>query len=186
MAIPRIIETCVKAWDSITYRIGVIASTFAIIMGSMVLVEVIARRLFFRSTYIVYDVVEFLFAGMIFLGLAETHRAQAHIRIDTIINHLPVRVRRFLLEVIFPFIICVYVSFLFSRAVSLVISSYQAGTKTVSVVELKVWPAQALMALGLLIFAIMAFLYFLHGCCTVLGQRRKSPPASSLDRNKAS
>lgn len=184
MAIPKIIETCANAWDSVSYRIGIVASAFTIIMGSLVFVEVITRRLFFRSTHIVYDVVEFLFAGMIFLGLAETHRAQAHIRIDLVTNHLPARVRCFLSEIVFPFVICIYVSFLFSRAVSLVITSYRTGTKTVSVVELVVWPAQVLLALGLLVFAMMAFLHFLRGCCAVLEQRGNAP-ASSLDRNNA-
>lgn len=181
MVLSKIIETSTRVWEWVTYRAGLLGSCFSIVMMLLIVAEVLARKLLHQSTLITYEIVAFGFAGIIFLGLAETRRAGGHLRIRLINDLLPPPVRK-ILEIIFSLITLSYLLFLLRYAVPMVVATYRAKSLTVGAVPLLVWPAQILMPIGLLVFAVLEFIYFLRQCFALVGL--EPPPSAGIRTSK--
>lgn len=161
MAWRRLIATAANIWGWVSYRSAVLASAVLAIMVLLVSAEVLSRKLINQSIFIVYDVVAFGLAAVVFLGVAEVHRKGGHIRITGILKRLPASVRNFL-EVLYSLVTIFYLSYLLVFAVPMVVSAYRGKDVTVSAVPLLIWPAEIFMVIGVFVFVILEFIFLLR------------------------
>lgn len=179
MSLPKVIPFFTKRCEWLTERMGVIAAGVVVAMTLLVCVEVLARRLLHFSILITYDAVAFGLSAVVFLGIAETHRAGMHLRVRVINSHFPASVRK-LLDVIFSVLTLAYLSYILKFAIPLVITSYREKTLTVGAVQMLVWPAQILMPIGLSVFLILEFGYFLRQCGAMFTKEAETLPLDVL------
>ena len=163
VAVPRTIEKATYAWEWIVFRAGVIAAGIVFLMMLLIVIEVFCRKLFNFSILVTYDVVGFGLAGLVYLGLAETHRTGSHLRGMVAYNRFPVSMRK-PLNIIFSLITMAYLLFLLRYAVPMFIHANVANDMTVGAIQLPIWPAQFLMVIGLITFFVLEFFYFLRLC----------------------
>ena len=86
----------VRAIDLISASAGFIASVALAIMTIVVCYEVISRYLFNAPTTWVTEVSTYLFVAVVFLGLAEAQRANAHIQVEILVDRLGREERAFI------------------------------------------------------------------------------------------
>ena len=85
----------VRAIDRISASAGFIASVALAIMTIVVCYEVISRYVFNAPTTWVTEVSTYLFVAVVFLGLAEAQRANAHIQVEILVDRLGKEQRAF-------------------------------------------------------------------------------------------
>ncbi|MFC1930106.1 TRAP transporter small permease subunit [Chloroflexota bacterium] len=147
----------------------------------VVVVEVLGRKLLNVSTFIAYDIASFGFAGIIFFGLAQARRSGTHLKVKVFNILLPLSIRK-ILDLFFSLFTLFYIVFLLRYAVPMVISNYSEKTLTVGAVQLVIWPAQVLMLIGLSVFIIMEFIYFIRQFCVLIGIKLR---VSSFSNNNS-
>ena len=86
----------VRAIDRISSFAGVIASAALAVMTVIVCYEVISRYIFNAPTTWVTEVSTYLFVAVVFLGLAEAQRANAHIQVEILVDRLGKEDRAFI------------------------------------------------------------------------------------------
>jgi tripartite ATP-independent transporter DctM subunit len=87
--------TVVRAIDRISAFAGAIASVALAAMTVIVCYEVIARYVFNAPTTWVTEISTYLFVAVVFLGLAEAQRANAHIQVEILVDRLGPEQRAF-------------------------------------------------------------------------------------------
>lgn len=75
---------------------GVLSGIFIVGLTLIIVYEVGARYLFNKPTILLFDVMLFSMATVVFLGLAYTFYRKAHIRMELITSHLPLRLQAWL------------------------------------------------------------------------------------------
>src|SRR6185436_12940258 len=86
----------VRAIDRISASAGFIASVALAVMTVVVCYEVISRYIFNAPTTWVTEVSTYLFVAVVFLGLAEAQRANAHIQVEILVDRLGREQRMFI------------------------------------------------------------------------------------------
>ena len=86
----------VRAIDRISASAGFIASVALAIMTIVVCYDVISRYIFNAPTTWVTEVSTYLFVAVVFLGLAEAQRANAHIQVEILVDRLGRQQRAFI------------------------------------------------------------------------------------------
>jgi tripartite ATP-independent transporter DctM subunit len=86
----------VRAIDRISAFAGFIASVALAVMTIVVCYEVISRYIFNAPTTWVTEVSTYLFVAVVFLGLAEAQRANAHIQVEILVDRLGREQRMFI------------------------------------------------------------------------------------------
>src|SRR5262245_38999485 len=85
----------VRAIDRISASAGFIAAVALAIMTLVVCYEVVSRYLFNSPTTWVTEISTYLFVAVVFLGLAEAQRANAHIQVEILVDRLDAEQRAF-------------------------------------------------------------------------------------------
>lgn len=86
----------VRAIDRISSFSGVVASAALAVMTVIVCYEVISRYIFNAPTTWVTEISTYLFVAVVFLGLAEAQRANAHIQVEILVDRLGKENRAFI------------------------------------------------------------------------------------------
>lgn len=124
-----------------------------LVMGVLITVEVIVRRLFNSSTYISDEVSGYLLVLVTFLGLGYTLREGSHIQVRMAVDRLSPRGIAWL-RLGWCILGLAYAGLLAEKAWELVVDSYQMNAVAVSVVRTpQVWP-QAPIVIGLVLLML--------------------------------
>ncbi|MFP4049547.1 MAG: TRAP transporter small permease subunit [Desulfovermiculus sp.] len=132
---------------------AVLSSAAFVLMVGLIVLEVILRSFFGKSTLIASEYSGYLLAAMIYLGLGFSFREGAHIRITFLQNKLPPLAYHWL-EIachLAAGIICILsTKFLFHT----VLTSYERGMQAYTVAETPLYIPQAVILFGLLVFTL--------------------------------
>ena len=127
---------------------GNLASCAVFIMAIGVTLDVLARFVLGAGTKMALEFSGYLLVAVVFLGLAYTHKAGAHIRVDFLIKRLPERMRKWF-KVIDSIVFLSYVVFLGYFGFDAAQTSYQFGTTSRTGIDIIVWPFQLVIPVGL-------------------------------------
>lgn len=152
-------------------RIGNFAAILALAyMLAHILLEIVLRNVFARSTYVLDEFVGYAVSALTFLALGETLRTGKLIRVNLLHDWVGAGARKAL--EIFAMSSAIAVGAFASVYVGKsVLRSYQRGTTSASVAEVPQWLPEALLLAGLCIFVLQA----LAGLIVIL--RRSGEPA---------
>lgn len=148
------ISTIIKA---ISVGLDKVSGALIIVMMLTILTEVVGRTFLGFSTKISYNLVGLLLGPVVLLGLAESFRRGAHIRMQVVTRLLP-RIARDILDGVVFLITLVYAGFIFQYSLALATYSLQGKAHTWTVIELPLFPFQMAVAVGVFIFIIIMLL----------------------------
>ena len=86
----------IRTIDAISASAGFVAAIALAVMTVIVGYEVVSRSMFNAPTTWVTEISTYIFVGIVFLGFAEAQRANAHIKVDLLVDRLSKQTRHFL------------------------------------------------------------------------------------------
>ncbi len=132
---------------------GVLASVCMILITGLILVEILLRAIWHRSTMIADEYSAYFFVGLVLLGLAQTLRDRAHIRITLLLGVLTGKIRT-AVECLACLSAAVLTGYAFYHAVIMVRDTRALGMQADSISETPVWIPQLVIPVGLLLFLL--------------------------------
>ncbi|MGE5511512.1 MAG: TRAP transporter small permease subunit [Bacteroidota bacterium] len=78
---------------ALTYGLNAVGTVCVVLMMALTTADVVARYVFNSPTMWADEMASYLLIAIVFLGLAHNLRTDAHIRIDVITTHVPLRLR---------------------------------------------------------------------------------------------
>ena len=133
---------------------GGLASGAVFVMAIGVTLDVLARFILGAGTKAALEFSGYLLVAVVFLGLAYTHKAGAHIRVDFLIKRLPERMLKWF-KVIDSIVFLLYASFLGYFGFDAVQTSFQFGTTSRTGIDIIVWPFQLIIPVGLVLTSLL-------------------------------
>ena len=131
-----------------------LASGAVFVMAIGVTLDVLARFILGAGTKMALEFSGYLLVAVVFLGLAYTHKAGAHIRVDFLIKRLPERMLKWF-KVIDSIVFLLYASFLGYFGFDAVQTSFQFGTTSRTGIDIIVWPFQLIIPVGLTLTSLL-------------------------------
>jgi TRAP-type C4-dicarboxylate transport system permease small subunit len=133
---------------------GYLAGWGFILCAGFITFDVLARRFFGFSSQSTTEVTGYALAFGISWALAHTLTARAHVRIDVVINHLPVAIR-YPMHLLSLAALAVFIGFVAWGAYGLVDESLLFGATDISLLRTPLWIPQGLWAFGLGVFLVL-------------------------------
>ena len=153
-----------------------IAGVGVCLMGLMLAANTISRYGFNSPWPFGEEYTAYILVLLTFFPLAYTMRKKGHVRIEIVINHLPVKARRWLI-IAYTFISIIVVGVMIYYGLELSLKSLKYGIKAVTVMQTPLWIAQMFVVIGLIIFFLQLILYLVSR----LGRLREEYPRESLE-----
>ncbi len=150
-----------RAMDRISRFMGLVAGWAFVACAVLIGVEVLIRNLFGVSTGSTTELSGYLLAFGISWGLAHALATRNHVRIDVVLNALPLRARA-LLHVVALVILFVFAAFVAYGAVELARESWDFGATDISLLRMPLVIPQGLWAGGLCVFTVLIALMLLE------------------------
>ncbi len=140
---------------------AIVAGCFMVLMIGHILLEIVLRSFFARSTYVLDEFVGYAVASMTFLTLAHALNRGSLIRVNLVLDRLEGKTRR-AVEIAsalagttaFAFVLCY-----FFRSW---LRSWNRGTVSGSIAEVPLWIPEGIVLIGLIIFVAQLFVYTLR------------------------
>jgi len=128
---------------------------------ALILLEIVLRSFFGRSTQILEEYVGYGLGAMIFLGLGHALRQGALVRVDLLLGALGPMTRR-----IFEILVCTVtlpvMLFLMNYFLISVQRNYRQGTISMTVAATPIWIPEAIVLTGMAIFTLQVVVYALR------------------------
>lgn len=152
--------------DKLSAASGALAAGLLALFTAMVGYDVLARFLFNAGTTWATEVGTYLFVGLVFLGLAEAQRANAHVQVEILVDRLSPERRRFaevtgLWLSLFFVLVCAW------QAARFTWGEFVNGTRDWGLLSTPQWIPQLPLTVG----------YLLLGAALLNGVHRLRPPA---------
>ena len=146
------LNTMRRVLDAIYRGSGVLAVTFLALIALLTLAQIVARL---AGTIVpsADDFAGFAMAGAVFLGLAHTLRAGAHVRMLVIMNRLGPRARRGA-EALCAGFAAALIGYLLFYTVDMIVVTHRLNEHTIGLVPIPKWIPMLLMFAGLLVLFI--------------------------------
>jgi TRAP-type C4-dicarboxylate transport system permease small subunit len=140
--------------DRVSRAMGIVAGWAFVACALLIGFEVLIRNALGISTQSTTEISGYLLAFGISWGLAHTLATRNHVRIDVVLNALPLRARALLhvlaLAILFVFVACVAYG-----AVQLALESYDFGATDISLLRTPLVVPQGLWAGGICVFLVL-------------------------------
>jgi TRAP-type C4-dicarboxylate transport system permease small subunit len=143
--------------ERITYAMCAIAGWGFVACAFLIGVEVLIRNAFGISLQSTTELSGYALAFGISWGLAHTFVTRGHVRIDVILNRLPLRPRA-VLHLVALVTLGVFVAFVGYGAVMLTLESWDFGATDISLLRTPLVIPQGLWAFGILVFLLLIVL----------------------------
>jgi TRAP-type C4-dicarboxylate transport system permease small subunit len=149
---------------------GYLAGWGFILCAVFITFDVLARRFFAFSSQSTTEITGYALAFGISWALAHTLAARSHIRIDVVINHLPLRLRS-AMHLVSLAALGVFMGFIAWGAYQLVDESLLFGATDISLLRTPLWIPQGLWAGGIAVFLLLIAVMFLESLVLLLAGR---------------
>ncbi|WP_137389017.1 TRAP transporter small permease subunit [Rhodoligotrophos defluvii] len=133
---------------------AVIAAILVVAMTGHILLEILLRVAFSRSTYVLEEFVGYGIAGASFMALAYTLETEGHIRVNLLLTRLgdsPLRKLVELLCIGTSFALTLFLCLYFWRSIS---RNWARGAVSETIAQVPLWIPEGFVLLGLGIFAL--------------------------------
>lgn len=115
--------------------------------------DVLLRNTTGRGLQGVVEYSEIVMAALVFLGLGQAQRTDAHIAVDVLVRRLPTTLGRVLTTLGLVLSVLLLVFLAYHTAVAAV-DSFQAGERHYGIASVPLWPARAAIPIGLAVMAL--------------------------------
>ncbi len=140
---------------------GQISAVILVAMVAHVILEIILRSFFHTSTFVLDEYVGYGIAAMTYLSLAYAFEEGSLIRVNLVLIRLRGRLRRIVeyFCIVATLGITIFIAAFFWRSVK---RNWDRGAVSESMVETPLWIPEALVFVGLVLFAIQLLAYFVR------------------------
>lgn len=148
----------------------------------LICIEIIARKLFHVSFQGVDEIGGYVMAILTCTGFAYALVTNAHVRVDLLIARLP-RTAQAIANISAMVILACITIFIVMRGANVLQETLEFGSVSTSPLQTPLWIPQSLWLAGLVLFALVAIAYALHGLFlmltgkTVLANQHYGPPS---------
>lgn len=169
-------------------RVAVDRTTgFAAVLGALcatalmiaISIDVASRQVFNRSVPGMVELSETMLIALVFLGVAQAERTKAHIRLTVIVDRLPARGSAAVRTVAF-IVAMLVVAWMAWETGARAIDSIERREYRLGLLQWPLWPARALLPLGLTLLALQLF-FRITDAIQDLISGRGSPQADIYD-----
>ena len=147
-----------------------VSAAFVLLLMILVVADITGRYLFNRPVPMAYEFGSFMLVFIVFLALASTQRAGAHIRVEFVTLRLPPRARACLDILAYGVGILVYATILW-RGFGWAWTSWQVGDYVAGLINIPRYPSQFVVPLG----AAVLCLQFVADVARRLQDLKKQP-----------
>ena len=147
-----------------------VSAAFVLLLMILVVADITGRYVFNRPVPMAYEFGSFMLVFIVFLALASTQRAGAHIRVEFVTLRLPPRARVCLDILAYCLGILVYATILW-RGFGWAWTSWQVGDYVAGLINIPRYPSQFVVPLG----AAILCLQFVADVARRLQDLRKQP-----------
>lgn len=169
-SLTRAVALARRAVASLGTLMGYAAGWGFIACAGLITFDVLARRFLGISTQATTELSGYALAFGISWALAHALTSRAHVRIDVLINHLPVRVRQ-PMHLASLAALAVFIGFVAKGAIELVDESILFRATDISVLRTPLWLPQGLWAFGIGVFLLLILLMLAEATLLVLSGR---------------
>jgi len=159
---------------------GLAAGWCFVLCAFFITFEVLARSIFRFSTQSTTEITGYMLAFGLSWGLAHALSTRSHVRIDMLINRLPLRAR-VPLHLLSLALLAVFVGFLAKGAWDLVDESLLFGATDISLLRTPLAIPQGLWAAGIVVFLVLIIAMLIENCLLAFAGDSKQ-----LERNLSS
>jgi len=159
---------------------GLAAGWCFVLCAFFIAFEVVARSIFRFSTQSTTEITGYMLAFGLSWGLAHTLNTRSHVRIDMLINRLPLRAR-VPLHLLSLALLAVFAGFLAKGAWDLVEESLLFGATDISLLRTPLAIPQGLWAAGIIVFVVLILAMLIENCLLAF-----AGDAKQLERNLSS
>jgi TRAP-type C4-dicarboxylate transport system permease small subunit len=156
-----LVERIRGAADLLARVMSWVAGWSFVVCSIFVTVDVTTRQFFGFSSAATIEITGYLLAFGISWGLAQTLVQRAHIRVDVLINKLPVGARQYL-HALSLLLLGIFACFAAWRAIELVNESIMFGARDNSALKIPLVLPQGLWAFGIVVLAVLIVLMLLE------------------------
>ncbi len=168
--------------EHLTLAMGYAAGWGFILCAFFISFDVVARKFFGFSSQATTEITAYMLAMGLSWGLAHALSMRAHVRIDLLINKLPLRYRQWL-HLASLAALGIFAAFLAKASYDLVDESLMFRATDTSVLRIPLaWP-QGIWALGLGVFALTILVMFIENLLLVLAGRGAEAEANLMPRS---
>lgn len=146
-----------RAIDAFTTTINVIAGAAIIVLMALTAWEVSRRLLFNISWAGLIEYSEVVLVILFYLSMAAALRSGAHIQVESVYRYLPRRLRGWM-EVLGLTILLVFLLMLLWQTTGRAIESFLVREYRMGLARVPIWPARAVIPIGLLAFNLQLLL----------------------------
>ena len=166
--------------ERLAAAMGMVAGWGFVLCALLITAEVLARSILRVGTQSMTEISGYLLAFGISWGLAYTLSARSHVRIDMLVNRMPMRLRVWL-HLFALTMLAVLMGFLARGAYDLVDESLLFGATDISLLRTPLAIPQGLWAAGLIVFLLLIMLMLLENLLLALAGRTRE-----VERNLSS
>ena len=130
-----------------------VSAAFVLLLMVLVVADITGRYVFNSPVPMAYEVGSFMLVFIVFLALASTQRAGAHIRVEFLTLRLPPRARACLDILAYGLGLMVYVTILW-RGFGWAWTSWQVGDYVAGLINIPRYPSQFVVPLGAAILCL--------------------------------
>lgn len=152
----------VRAVNRLSRLGGMVAALAVMLIMVLICLEVVMRNFFGRSTMISDEMSGYLYAAIVFFGLAQTLRDKAFIRVEAIYERVRGR-GALILHWIFVLTSIAYVTVLLGDAVRNLVYQYQGNILSDSLTQTPLYIPHSMMVLGWTMLLLQLLTYVVSG-----------------------
>ena len=142
-----------RALGGLVAAANAVSAAFVLLLMVLVVADITGRYVFNSPVPMAYEVGSFMLVFIVFLALASTQRAGAHIRVEFLTLRLPPRARACLDILAYGLGLMVYVTILW-RGFGWAWTSWQVGDYVAGLINIPRYPSQFVVPLGAAILCL--------------------------------
>lgn len=137
------------------------ACALLVYMVGQIMVEIVLRSVFHTSTFVADEFVGYALSACVFWSLGYALETESLIRVSVLTQHLSERAGRLVLALV-SFVTLLVILQLADSYWTRLARAYKRGTVSSSIAAVPTWIPEALIFVGLVLFAIQLFAYGLR------------------------
>ena len=138
-------------------------------MAFIMLYDVLMRYVFNLPTFWAQETCEYMMVFLTFIGLAETQKQKAHIRMDYLYARFPENLRKGL-NLFFHFLVALFAMLIFFSSFKMTLLAFQYGCKSNSLMGTPLFLVYAIIPVGMILLLMQSIIDIVKSMKSLLGK----------------
>ncbi len=152
-----------------TVALGSVSTRWVLFfMAFVMFYDVVMRYVFNLPTVWAQETCEYMMVFLTFIGLAETQKQKAHIRMDYLYARFPESLRR-CLDVFFHFLVALFALLIFFTSFRMTLLALQYGSRSNSLMETPLFLMYAIIPVGMILLLMQCLIDIVESMKNMLG-----------------